>query len=172
MVWVKKYYKSFKGYKWVWVNEITKNYLDETCFNRPRSYTTEYAHKKGKAIRPRQYKTNPISAICLMTPNGNYAYLVRCRIERIPLKVKAKFLKQLGITKVNCDKRNLGLRKFGIETKLVPKPENEIERLFGYKSAIHRLPANTPQLEVYRKHVEYLKRNFTIVNLNEFPELA
>ena len=172
MVWVKKYYKSFKGYKWIWVNEITENYLDETCFNKPRSYTTEYAHKKGKAIRVRQYKNNPISAICLMSPKGNFAKLVRKRVERITLKEKAEFLKELGITNVLCDHRSLGLKRFGINAKLVKKPKNEIERLFGYKSAIHRLPSNTPQLEVYRKHVEYLKRNFTIVNLDEFPELA
>jgi len=162
-MWIKKKYRSYKGFKYVWVSpKPTITVLDETSLNKPKSYTTEYAKSHGKGIRARQYK-NPKSAICVMSPKGNYAKIVDMRVEQIPLKVKAEFLKSLGITSIYCDSRNLGLTKYGIETKLIPKRKNPLERLFGYKSAIHKLPSNTPYQVVMAKHIEYLSKLFTIV---------
>jgi len=140
-LWIKKYY-SEKGfgkqhYKWIWKdNKESINVLDETAFNRPKAYNSEYAHKKGKGIRARQFK-NPESAICVLTPKGNYCKIVNLRVEQISLKTKAEFLKAVGVKTVYCDKRNLGLKKFGIETKLIHKHNNPLERKFGYKQAIH-----------------------------------
>jgi len=164
MVWIKREYRSYKGFRYVWVPETPKiTVLDETALNRPRAYTTEYAKSHNKGIRSRQYK-NPKSAICVMSPNGNFCKIVNLRVEQIPLKLKAEFLKSLGITEVYCDSRNLGLNKYGIETKLIPKRKNPLERLFGYKSAIHRLPSNTPYETVIQKHMEYLSKLFTIIS--------
>jgi len=163
MVWIKKQYRSYKGFRYVWVSPKPQIIvLDETALNKPRAYTTEYAKSHNKGIRSRQYK-NPKSAICVMSPNGNFCKIVNLRVEQIPLKLKAEFLKSLGITQVYCDSRNLGLRRYGIETKLIPKRKNPLERLFGYKSAIHRLPSNTPYETVIQKHIEYLSKLFTIV---------
>jgi len=162
-MWIKKKYRSYKGFRYVWKPKpLCITVLDETALNKPKAYTTEYAKSHGKGIRSRQYK-NPKSAICVMSPNGNFCKIVNLRVEQIPLKLKAEFLKSLGITEVYCDSRNLGLNKYGIETKLIPKRKNPLERLFGYKSAIHRLPSNTPYETVIQKHIEYLSKLFTIV---------
>jgi len=169
-MWVKKYY-SEKGYgkgkkryyRWVWEKSKPQvNMLDETCFNKPKGYTSEYAHSTGKRITTRQYK-NGKSAICVVTPKGSFAKIVNKRVERITLEDKAELLKSLGITEVYCDRRSLGLTKFGITTRLISKRFNLNEKRFGYKTAIHKLPMNAPQHEVETLHLEYLSKLYTIV---------
>jgi len=136
-MWEKVYYKSYKGFKWHWRKDRQKiAILDETALNKPKAYTTEYARRKKKGIRSRQFK-NPLSAIAVITPKGNFCRIVEKRVEQIPLREKAQLLLELGINEVYCDNRSLGLTKFGIKTHLIKKRKNDLERKFGYKSAIH-----------------------------------
>jgi len=166
-MWIQKAYKSFSGFKWVWVSEENKEFsLDETCFNKPKCYTTEYAEKNHKRISARQYK-NGLSAICLKSPNGNKAIIIKQRVETITLKTKAEFLRSCNIdtkTAIKVDYRNLGLKKFGFNVVLAKKHQQPIERLFGYKTAIHQLPTNTPQEITEAIHRKYLSKLFEIIN--------
>jgi len=120
-VWVKKEYRSYKGHKWIWKpNKPKIAQLDSTCFNKPKAYNSEYAHAKGKKIRSRQY-SKAISAICVIGENIEASLIVPKRVEQIKLETVANWLKKLGVHQVKCDKRFLGLRRFGIKTSIISK---------------------------------------------------
>ena len=50
-MWVKKPYKSYKGFRWVWVPESPKNEFDETTLNRPKAKTQKIVWKKRAHIK-------------------------------------------------------------------------------------------------------------------------
>jgi len=161
-VWVPKPYKSYKGFKWVWVEEQPNEiHIDSTALNKPKAYCSEYAREKGKRISTRQYRNNPKSALYVYTPQGSYFTILNKRVESVKKQDAIKFLKYLGINpeEVYADSR------FGTEFKLLEKRKSIPEKRFGYKRGIHQLPKNTPQELVEVIHIQYLKRKAKMVRL-------
>jgi len=162
MVWVKKPYKSYKGYRWVWKPEpVNQIQIDSTSLGKPQALNNEYAIKKGKRREARQYRNNPKSALYVYTPKGSYFQILNKRVEQVKQKDAIRLLKFLGIEpeQVYADSR------FGSKFKLLPKNKSMPERRFGYKRAIHTMPREIPQQIVELAHIQYLKRHAKLVRL-------
>jgi len=165
-VWIKKPYRSYKGFKWVWKPEKpTIPHIDATGLTKPQAYNYDYAIKHRKKKKARQYK-NSKSAITLVSKKGDFYTIINKPVEKINARDIKRFLDRIGVKRVQGDLRYIGLEKLGIEYEVIPKNKNACERRYGYKRAIHGLNSQTSQPEVENLHIEYLDKHHTYIHIS------
>jgi len=170
-MWIKK--KTNYGFKWIWKHEITSNFIDIVGLTKPKAYSTSWCKANNIGYKPREYK-QPISAIIIITPKARFCYLVKAKVNQLTIRKQYKalileILRELNVKAIKADSKFIWLNKHGIKVEIIPKWRNVCEYYNGLKRGIHvRFRYKTPKSIVLNAYLLYLRKNFIIINLDEF----